>query len=124
MNGLLKFSRFVDALNKRVGQAICWLVLLMVLIGAYNSLARYFPSFCERFLPNFYQNNLDGLFAKKFTTNALMELQWHLFAIVFLLGGAYTLLKNAHVRVDVLYDRYSEKTQAWINIVGHSDLTM
>jgi len=49
-----------------------------------------------------------------------MELQWHLFAIVFLLGGAYTLLKDAHVRVDVIYDRLSPIKQALINITLHS----
>lgn len=120
MKVLIKFSKLIDALNQRVGKLICWLVLVMILVGAYNSLARYFPSFCERFFPAFYEANVDGIFSKKFTTNALMELQWHLFAIVFLLGGAYTLLKDAHVRVDVIYDRLSPIKQALINITLHS----
>jgi len=46
MKVLIKFSKLIDALNQRVGQLICWLVLVMILVGAYNSLARYFPSFC------------------------------------------------------------------------------
>ena len=120
MKALQKISKVIDAINHRIGQVTCWLVLVMILIGAYNSLARYFPSFCERFLPDFYAANAEGLFSKKFTTNALMEMQWHFFAIVFLVGGAYTLQKNAHVRVDVLYDRLTLKKQHWINVVGHT----
>ena len=61
----------------------------MVLVGAYNAVARY----VERDL---------GL---SLASNAYVELQWYLFGAIFLLAGAYTLRRDAHVRVDVLYDR-------------------
>ncbi len=52
------------------------------------------------------------------TSAASFELEWHLFAVIFLLGAAYTLQQDKHVRVDVFYNRFSEKSKAWINLVG------
>ncbi len=49
---------------------------------------------------------------------ALQELEWHLFSVAFLLGIPYALLENSHVRVDILYERWSAKTQAWVNLFG------
>jgi len=48
----------------------------------------------------------------------MQELEWHLFALVFLLGAAYTLKHNGHVRVEVLYQKFSERTQAWLDLAG------
>lgn len=76
--------------------------LLMVLIGAYNAVARYLGKYLGMAL----------------TSNALVELQWYLFSVVFLLGAPWALRQGAHVRVDILYERLSPKGRAWINVVG------
>lgn len=94
--------RWIDALNERIGRVVGWLVLLMVLIGAYNAVARY--------LGRWVGLNL--------SSNAYLEAQWYLFSLVFLLGAAYTLKHDDHVRVDVLYGRLSRRARAWIDLVG------
>ncbi len=97
MNAALSFSRLVDAVNDRIGKSLFWLVLLAVLISAGNAIVR-----------------------KVFNTssNALLEIQWYLFAAVFMLGAGYAFLKNAHVRIDFLSGRLSAKARNWIDIVG------
>ena len=102
MRTLLRFSAAIDRTNDRIGVAIRWLVLLMVIVGAFNALARYATGFTGISL----------------SSNALYDLQWYMFALVFLLGAAYGLNKDVHVRVDVLYSRLSERGQAWIDLVG------
>lgn len=92
----------IDGLNERIGRFTYWLVLLMVLVGAYNALARY----------------MDRYTGLGLSSNSYIELQWYLFSIVFLLGAAYALKHEAHVRVDVLYGRLGPRGQAWINIAG------
>lgn len=79
-----------------------WLVLGMVLLGAFNAIARY----------------LDRFTGIGLSSNTYIELQWYFFSMVFLLGAAYTLKHDAHVRVDVLYGRLGPQGQAWINIAG------
>ena len=97
MRGLLGFSRLIDGLNQRIGKLASWLVLAAVLISAGNAIVR-----------------------KVFDTssNAFLEAQWYLFATLFLLSGAYTLLKQEHVRIDVIYLRFSRRTQVGIDIFG------
>ncbi|MCB1893535.1 MAG: TRAP transporter small permease subunit, partial [Rhodocyclaceae bacterium] len=97
MNAALTFSRLVDTVNDRIGKSLFWLVLLAVLISAGNAIVR-----------------------KVFNTssNALLEIQWYLFAAVFMLGAGYAFLKNAHVRIDFLSGRLSAKARNWIDIVG------
>lgn len=102
MKLLLRYVAWVDRLNDRVGQFLCWLVLATVLIGAYNSLARYAGKFLKVHL----------------TSNALVELQWYMFSAVFLLGAGYLLRHNAHVRVDVFYERLSVRGRARLNFIG------
>jgi len=102
MNALARISDFIDRGNERLGRFVCWLTLAMVLIASYNALARYIGKYAG--------HNL--------TSNALVETQWYLFSIVFLLGAAYALKHDAHVRVDVLYDRLGARSRAWINLVG------
>lgn len=97
MHALLKISRLIDALTERVGRAATWLVLVVTLISAGNAFVRY-------------------LF--NYSSNGLLEIQWYLFSALFLLCGGYTLLKNEHVRIDVVAGRFSPRTQAWIDIVG------
>lgn len=96
------YTRAIDALNNRLGRFAAWLTLAMVVIASYNAIARY--------LGRFIGANL--------TSNALLETQWYLFSAVFLLGGAYALRVDAHVRVDVVYDRLGSRARAWINLVG------
>ncbi len=102
MHALLRFSALVDRLNRGLGRWVAWLTLVMVLTGAFNAVARY--------LGRFVGANL--------TSNTFVELQWYLFSLVFLLGAPHALQVGAHVRVDVLYGRLSERGKAWIDIVG------
>lgn len=102
MRLLLRASRGIDALNRTVGRAVAWLTFAMVLLGAYNAVARYF----------------DRAVGGGLSSNAYVELQWYLFSLVFLLGAPYALRADAHVRVDVLYGRLGPRGKAWIDLVG------
>lgn len=89
----------IDTFTEYSGRIISWLVILLVLLTCYDVFMRYvFNS----------------------GTVALQELEWHLFALIFLLGGAYTLKHDEHVRVDVIFnsDRLCDRQRAWINIAG------
>ena len=102
MHRLLRLARGIDGLNDRIGASLRWLALFMVLIGAYNAIARYASRYAGASL----------------SSNALNELQWYMFSVIFLLGAAYGLEKDVHVRVDVLYSRLSAKGRAWIDLLG------
>jgi len=93
----MKLSRLIDAVNERIGRLVYWLVLVMVLVSAGNAIIRKTLSI---------------------SSNAWLELQWYLFSAVFLLCAAYTLLRNEHVRIDVIAGRLSPRAQAWIDIFG------
>ncbi len=97
MTAMLQWSRWIDKINTTVGKLTLWLVLLTTLISAGNAIVR-----------------------KAFDTssNALLEIQWYLFAGVFLLGAGYGLLKNAHVRIDFIASRLSARTRNWIDVGG------
>lgn len=97
MQLLLRLSRLIDAFSERLGSWIYWLVLLAVLISAGNAIVRK---------------------AFQTSSNAFLEVQWYLFSAVFLLGAGYVFLKNAHVRIDFLANRFSPKLRNWIDIVG------
>lgn len=97
-----RFVRTVESLNDRLGVVLRWAALVMVLIGAYNAVARYLTRFTGFPL----------------SSNALNEMQWYLFSAIFLLGAAYALRHDVHVRVDVLYTRLSRKGRAWIDLLG------
>ena len=97
MNAFLSISHAIDALNERVGRTVLWLVLIMALVSAANALARY-------------------LFNQ--SSNAWLELQWYLFAAVFLLCAGYTLLNDEHIRIDVVSSRLSRRARVWIDIFG------
>lgn len=102
MDRWLRWARYIDTLNDRAGRALYWLTLVMVGVGAFNAIARY----------------LDKYTGLGLSSNLWIEMQWYLFSLVFLLGAAYTLQYDDHVRVDVLYSQLSRKGQAWINILG------
>ncbi len=97
MQFLLKVSRIVDRVNSLIGKAAGGLVLLAVVVSVGNAVARY-------------------LFER--SSNAWLELQWYLIAAVFLLCAGYTLLQRQHVRIDILYTRFSRRTQLKIDIFG------
>jgi TRAP-type mannitol/chloroaromatic compound transport system permease small subunit len=97
MQGLLRVSAFIDALNTWIGKGAAWLGLIAVLVCTGNALARY---------------------ALNIGSNAWLELQWYLNSAVFLLIAAYALKRNEHVRIDVIASRLSLKAQAWIDIIG------
>ena len=97
MQGLLKVSSLIDDLNERVGRAMIWLVLIVVIISAGNAVFR---------------------FAFNMSSNALLEIQWYLFSAIFLLSAGYVLKKNEHIRIDVIFGRYTERTQNWIDVFG------
>jgi TRAP-type mannitol/chloroaromatic compound transport system permease small subunit len=97
VGGLLKISRAIDWMNAQFGVVANWLVLLACLISAGNAASRYLFSV---------------------SSNGWLEVQWYMFAGIVLLGGPYTLCRNEHVRVDLVYSAVSERTRIWIDIVG------
>lgn len=102
MRFLRAVAGWIDGLNDAIGVAIRWLALGMVLIGAIGALLRYFSR---------------GMGWALNLTPAI-ELQWYLFSVIFLMGAAYGLHHDVHVRVDVMYERLSKKARAWIDLVG------
>lgn len=97
MNALLKLSSAVDRMNDVIGKGTMWLVLAAVLISAINAILRK---------------------AFNIGSNAWLEIQWYLFAGVFMLGAGHVMLKNAHVRIDFISNRLSRRTNAWIDAIG------
>jgi len=94
---LLTLSRLIDRLSEFVGRWLAWLVLVAVLISAANAIVRK---------------------AFNVSSNAYLEIQWYLFAAVFLLAAGYTMLRQGHVKIDVISGRFSKRTQIWIDIIG------
>ena len=94
---LLKFSRLIDRLNEWVGRWVSWLVLAAVVISASNAVMRK---------------------AFSLTSNAFLEIQWYLFAAVFLLAAGYTLLRGEHVKIDVVLSHFGKRTQIKIEMFG------
>ena len=97
MSALLALARLIDRISERVGQTLYWLVLAAVLISAANAVVRK---------------------AFNYSSNSFLEIQWYLFSAVFLGCAGYTLLRNDHVRIDVVAGRLSKRAQAWIEIFG------
>ena len=97
MKPLLALSRWIDAINERIGQCIYWLVLATVLISAANATVR-------------------KLF--NYSSNSFLEIQWYLFSAIFLFCAGYTLKHNEHVRIDIITARFTAKVRAGIDIFG------
>ncbi len=97
MSSLLKLSSGIDRLNKGVGKFTTWLILIVTLVSAGNAIVRK---------------------AFNVSSNGLLEIQWYLFAAVFLLGAGYGFLKNAHVRIDFISGKLSARTRNWIDVGG------
>ena len=97
MRFLLASSRLIDRINDRVGRTVYWMVLAAVLVSSGNAVVRYIFDY---------------------SSNAWLELQWYLFTSFFLIGAGYTLLRNEHVRIDIIYSRLSPRARAWIDLLG------
>jgi TRAP-type mannitol/chloroaromatic compound transport system permease small subunit len=91
------YIRAVDFLNEKIGQAVTWLSTILVLVVCYDVFTRYLL---------------------KESSVAVQELEWHLFALLFLIAAAYTLKHDRHVRVDVFYAKFPERLKAWIDFLG------
>jgi TRAP-type mannitol/chloroaromatic compound transport system permease small subunit len=93
----LAFSRLIDSLNEKIADFVSWALLAAVLICAGNALVRYIFST---------------------SSNAWLEIQWDLYAAMFMLASAHTLKRDEHVRIDVIVGRFSRRTQVWIDLFG------
>jgi len=87
----------VDWITEHIGRALCWLLLLAVIISTGNAIIRK---------------------AFNMSSNAYLEAQWYLFAAIFTLGAGYVFLHDQHVRIDVISSKLKRRTQVWIDVVG------
>jgi TRAP-type mannitol/chloroaromatic compound transport system permease small subunit len=97
MNFLMAVTRWIDALNRRVGRGVAWATLFLVIVIFTDVIMRY---------------------AFKTSFVFVQELEWHVFSFIFLMGAGFTLLTNGHVRVDIFYQQLSDRGQAWVNLLG------
>ena len=97
MSFLLSLSRLIDALNEKIAHGVSWALLLAVIICTGNALIRY---------------------ALNTSSNAWLEIQWYLFAAIFLLATSNTLRRDEHIRIDVFSSKLSKRAQVWIDIFG------
>lgn len=93
----MKISHFLSQINEKVGQATSWLTVTLMLLICFNVTMRYLFNNSEAWRT---------------------ELEWHLFALIFLLGAGYALKHDKHVRVDLFYANFSEKQKALVNFIG------
>jgi TRAP-type mannitol/chloroaromatic compound transport system permease small subunit len=93
----MSLSRLIDSLNEKIAEAVSWALLVAVIICAGNALMRYIFNY---------------------SSNAWLEIQWYLYAAMFMLASAYTLRRDEHVRIDVVVGRLSRRTQVWIDLLG------
>src|SRR6218665_961248 len=98
MKLLLGFSRLIDSITEIIGKAVAWLILVAVLLSAGNAVIRKMFNM---------------------SSNAWLEAQWYLFGGAFMLAAAYTLRQNEHIRIDVVYGKFSRRVQHWIDLLGH-----
>jgi TRAP-type mannitol/chloroaromatic compound transport system permease small subunit len=94
----MSISRAIDKLNEAIAGAVSWALLIAVIICTGNALVRY-------------------MF--KMSSNSWLEIQWYLFAAVFMLASAHTLKRDEHVRIDVITNHFSKRTQVWIDLAGY-----
>ena len=97
MRALLSLSTAIDWLNEKIGVVCNWLVLLACLVSGGNAMVRY---------------------AYDQSSNAWLEVQWYMFAVIVMFGASYTLKRNEHVRVDLFYMTLSRRGQLWVDILG------
>lgn len=102
MKTLLTLSRWIDRANDRIGLALSWLTLVMVLLGVYNATTR----------------KLSQVLGVDLSSNTYIEAQWYLYSLVFLWAAAYALRHNIHVRVDIVFERLGLRARAWVDLLG------
>ena len=102
MQSLIQIARTIDRFTNLIGKLAYWLVLVMIGVGVWNVLGRY----------------VGNAIGQNLSSNALIETQWYLFDLVFLLGAAYTLQHDEHVRVDVFYARLNHRRKAIADLIG------
>ncbi|RAQ38639.1 C4-dicarboxylate ABC transporter substrate-binding protein, partial [Arthrospira sp. O9.13F] len=100
MDRLLIVSQFIDRMNNYLGRVVSWLALVMIGVGTWNVIGRY----------------VGRAIGQNLSSNALLETQWYIFDIIFLLGAAYTLKHHDHVRVDVIQSRLNVKQKALVDL--------
>jgi TRAP-type mannitol/chloroaromatic compound transport system permease small subunit len=97
MPPFLALSRLIDKITTWVGKLSMWLILATTLISAGNAIVRKIFNV---------------------SSNGLLEIQWYLFAAVFLMGAGYGFLKNSHVRIDFIATKFTARTRNWIDVIG------
>ena len=98
MKDILKnASTWIGSINEAVGRSVAWLTTLLVVIICVDVALRYIFSNTKAWI---------------------LELEWHLFALIFLLGAGYAFKHDRHVRVDLFYANFSKRDKAWINLIG------
>lgn len=98
MAALLGISRLIDRITEIIGKSVSWLILVAVLVSAGNAIIRKMFNM---------------------SSNAWLEAQWYLFGAAFMFAAAYTLSQNEHIRIDVVYGKFSRRVQHWIDLFGH-----
>lgn len=96
MEILRYYIRIMDAFSEKTGTVVSWLSTMLVIAVFYDVIMRYV-----------FRNG----------SIAVQELQWHIFSVIFLLGAAFTLKRDGHVRVDIIYTKLSRKSKAWIDFL-------
>ena len=117
---LLSLSRGIDEFNRWLSRIAVWLVLLAALLSAFNAFFRYFLneiiSLAQKYQRLDVLNSVLDWYGSN--SNAFLEAQWYMFGAMAMLGAAYTLKVNEHVRVDLIYGWVSERTRTWIDLFG------
>lgn len=98
MQALLALSRGIDRVTEFIGKSVIWLIFLAIIISAGNAIVRK---------------------VFNWSSNSLLELQWYLFGAAFLMASAYTLKSNEHIRIDIVYGMFSNRTRQRIDLFGH-----
>jgi TRAP-type mannitol/chloroaromatic compound transport system permease small subunit len=102
MQRIHTIRRGIEKVTSGFGRGASWLALLLVGIGTLNTVLRY----------------IGGWLGVSLTSNSLGDIQWMLYSAMFLLGAGWTLQQDAHVRVDVLYERFGPRRRAWVDLLG------
>ena len=119
MEPALAITRVIDELNRRIGIVAIYLVLFASLVSAFNAIFRYSTG-AMFWLDRYFGGGFFGRIVKIYgeNSNTLTEAQWYMFAGMVMLGGAWTLKVNEHVRVDLFYGAISERARTWIDLLG------
>lgn len=95
---LLALARLIDKLNEKISGWVSWALLAAVIICSGNALVRY---------------------TFNTSSNSWLEIQWYLFALMFLFSSGHTLRRDEHVRIDVVTGRFSRRTRVWLDLAGY-----